>query len=335
MLGELQEASRNAQKRAEERIEVNPASMKHLGLESREAVLVVDGVEGRCLLRDLSFSGAKVLVHGKAEAFLEKPVLLRPDFSDRRAPVTLAGRVLRWEGMANREDIGAIAIRFEEGVPIQYKLAINACLRHGRAPAARASGVPGLRRAPRRIREMSRRDSGLRASRTTPWPASPTWRSTGSQARQIGSFQLDSGRAAAHRAAAGAAGPRPEDISWQAIIAAMLKVLAYRPEAAEADYYRRFILAAQPDIKEEFTRAGILKAERGELDLALEIFRSMAGLFPDCGQTRNNLALVYEQQADRPGSRRGGGSGREGCASRPSRPTRPPWPRSRSWPPAT
>jgi len=141
MLGELQEANRNAQKRAEERLEVTPASTKYLGLESREAVLVVDGVESRCLLRDLSFSGAKVLVYGKAEAFLEKPVLLRPDFSDRRAQVTLAGRVLRWEGMANREDIGAVAILFEsEGIPIQYKLAINAALRHGTR-----AGEPGFR----------------------------------------------------------------------------------------------------------------------------------------------------------------------------------------------
>ena len=112
---------------------MNPASMKALGLESREAGLCVDGVEGRCLLRDLSFSGAKVLVHGKAAAFLEKQVVLRPEFSDRRTLVSLAGRVLRWEDMANREDIGAIAIRFEEGVPMQYKLAINAALRKPRA----------------------------------------------------------------------------------------------------------------------------------------------------------------------------------------------------------
>jgi hypothetical protein len=130
ILGELQEASRNAQKRSEERIEVTAASMKHLGLESREALLVVDGVEGRCLLRDLSFSGAKVLVYGQAEAFRDKAVLLRPAFAEPKSQATLAGRVLRWEGMANREDIGAIAIIFEtEIVPIQYKLAINACLR--------------------------------------------------------------------------------------------------------------------------------------------------------------------------------------------------------------
>jgi hypothetical protein len=130
ILGVLLEASRNAQKRAEERIEVTPASMKHLGLESREAALLVGGVEERCLLRDLSFSGAKVLVYGKAEAFLEKQVLLRPAFADPKTQVTLSGRVLRWEGMANREDIGAIAILFEpESVPIQYKLAINSGLR--------------------------------------------------------------------------------------------------------------------------------------------------------------------------------------------------------------
>jgi Flp pilus assembly protein TadD len=116
------------------------------------------------------------------------------------------------------------------------------------------------------------------------------------QARQIGDLRLDP--AVPLPIELPAEGPlKPEDISWQAIISAMLKLLAYRPEGSESDYYRRFILAAQPDIKEEFTRAGILKAERGELDLALQIFRSMAGLFPDCGQTRNNLALVCEQQA--------------------------------------
>jgi PilZN3 domain len=146
ILGGLLEASRNAQKRAEERIEVTPASMRHLGLESREAALTAGGAEGRCLLRDLSFSGAKVLVHGKAEAFLDKQVRLRPAFADPKAQVILSGRVLRWEGMANREDIGAIAILFApESVPMQYKLAINAglrALRQGNGPARRDGG-PG------------------------------------------------------------------------------------------------------------------------------------------------------------------------------------------------
>jgi len=119
------------------------------------------------------------------------------------------------------------------------------------------------------------------------------------QTRKVGDFQLDPAvRLPIELPAAGAA-PKPGDISWQAIIAAMLKILAHRPEAPEAAYYRRFILAMQPDIKEDFTRAGILKAGQGELELARDIFLSLAGLFPECGQTRNNLALVYEQMAAR------------------------------------
>jgi Flp pilus assembly protein TadD len=149
---------------------------------------------------------------------------------------------------------------------------------------------------------MSRRESGLpRRQNISPQMDDPLARIgylavDKLQARLLGGIQLDPSVPLPIELPAGRP-LKPEDISWQAIISAMLKLLAYRPEAAEADYYRRFILAAQPDIKEEFTRAGILKAERGELDLALEIFRSMAGLFPDCGQTRNNLALVCEQKA--------------------------------------
>jgi tetratricopeptide (TPR) repeat protein len=135
-------------------------------------------------------------------------------------------------------------------------------------------------------------------------------------ARRIGEFQLDPAVPLPIELPPGRPPLRPEDISWQAIIAAMLKLLAYRPELEQADYYRRFILAAQPDIKEEFTRAGILKAESGELELALEIFRSMAGLFPDCGQTRNNLALVYEQQAAALERAGGAGEGQRAAALR-------------------
>ena len=141
---------------------------------------------------------------------------------------------------------------------------------------------------------MSRRDSGQDPLARIAYLAVDKLR-----ARQIGSFQVDPSVPLPIELPPENRALRPEDISWQAIISAMLKLLAYRPEAAEADYYRRFILAAQPDIQEEFTRAGILKAEHGELDLALEIFRSMAGLLPDSGQTLNNLALVYDQQAAR------------------------------------
>jgi tetratricopeptide (TPR) repeat protein len=90
---------------------------------------------------------------------------------------------------------------------------------------------------------------------------------------------------------------QPEEISWEAIIAAMLKILAYQPEHEHADYYREFVLAVKPVIKDELTQAGIIKARNKDFDIALEIFKALQGLFPNCAQTRLNLALVYEDRA--------------------------------------
>ena len=77
-----------------------------------------------------------------------------------------------------------------------------------------------------------------------------------------------------------------------------------------ADYYRRFVLAVKPEIKAEFTQAGIMKARNGESDLAIEIFRALEGLFPDDAVTQMNLALAYEErsrQKERTGRRKGSG----------------------------
>jgi len=88
------------------------------------------------------------------------------------------------------------------------------------------------------------------------------------------------------------------NISWEAIISAMLKLLAYKPDHEHAEYYRGFVLSVNPHLKEEFTGAGIAKSRQGELDLGIEIFRALVGMFPQCTSSRNNLALVYEQKAE-------------------------------------
>ena len=88
-----------------------------------------------------------------------------------------------------------------------------------------------------------------------------------------------------------------ENITWEAIISAMLRLLAYRPEHENTDYFREFILAVKPDIKNELTEAGILKARNKDFDLAIEIFMALEGLFPDSSLTKLNLALTYEDRA--------------------------------------
>jgi Flp pilus assembly protein TadD len=89
-----------------------------------------------------------------------------------------------------------------------------------------------------------------------------------------------------------------EDLTWDATIAAMLKVLAYDPHHHDAAYFRRFVRAAKPSITGELTEAGIIKAHNGDFALAEELFLALTGLNPDDTSAALNLAFAYEQHAD-------------------------------------
>jgi len=115
--------------------------------------------------------------------------------------------------------------------------------------------------------------------------------------RTIGDFSLDPEILLPVELPEGAESINPSELSWEAIVAGALKVLAWDPSNAHTDYYRNFVLAVKPDIKAEFTSIGILKARNGETDIAIEIFRALEGLFPQDAVTQMNLALAYEERA--------------------------------------
>ncbi|MFP4383235.1 MAG: tetratricopeptide repeat protein [Spirochaetia bacterium] len=89
-----------------------------------------------------------------------------------------------------------------------------------------------------------------------------------------------------------------EGLSWEMIISGMLKILAYQPSHEDADYYRKFILAAKPDIVTELSETGVIKARNKDFPVAEEIFLALNGLLPENPAMLINLALLYEQWAD-------------------------------------
>ncbi len=89
-----------------------------------------------------------------------------------------------------------------------------------------------------------------------------------------------------------------DELSWEQIIAAMLKILAYRRDHEHADYYRNFILAVRPSIVDELSETGVLKARNRDFEIADEIFRALAGLLPEDDRPLLNQALLCEQRAD-------------------------------------
>lgn len=114
----------------------------------------------------------------------------------------------------------------------------------------------------------------------------------------VGSVQLDASILLPVETAQGADEWDPEELSWEMIIAGMLKVLAYQPEHDDAPYYRAFIGEMRPRIVEELAETGIINARNENFVIAEEIFRALSGFDPEGVEGPVNLALTLEQRAD-------------------------------------
>lgn len=87
-----------------------------------------------------------------------------------------------------------------------------------------------------------------------------------------------------------------KDLSWEMIISAMLKILAYQPDHKDIDYFREFIFAVRPNIIGELSDSGIIKSKNRDFELANEIFLAIEGLSPNNDRNALNIALLQEEK---------------------------------------
>ena len=129
VLGQILDAASNSQKRREERITLDVQTVKKLGLQSKGSQVYIQGVPRNCIIRDLSFSGAKVIISGVAKFLLEKEATLTLETVDNEV-ISVKGKTIRHEPVEGRKDLAAIAIKFDQdSIPMEYKLIINDYLR--------------------------------------------------------------------------------------------------------------------------------------------------------------------------------------------------------------
>ena len=125
ILGQIFEAKAISQKRKEERIVINADSVKKLGIKNKSANVYIQGVPRTCIIRDLSFSGAKVILAGVAKFLLNKEAIVHIDTIEK-GQIEIHGKIVRNEEVEGRKDLVAIAIFFEEKeTPIEYKMILN------------------------------------------------------------------------------------------------------------------------------------------------------------------------------------------------------------------
>jgi hypothetical protein len=125
-LGALLEANTAAQNRREERINMTADAVRELNLNLKGSVVIVDSVPRKCIIRDLSFSGIKVIIMGVAKFLVNKNATVRFLFTDPNEIIDIKGKVIRFEPIEGRQDVGAFVIQFEEAdIPVDYKLRVT------------------------------------------------------------------------------------------------------------------------------------------------------------------------------------------------------------------
>ncbi|WP_223292807.1 PilZ domain-containing protein [Breznakiella homolactica] len=134
IMGRLLDANINSAKRREERILLTPDIIRKMKLYSKDSAVFIQGVPRRCILRDISFSGAKIIMMGVSKFLVNKDIALRVDFDDPRESYLLKGKFIRTEEVEGRKELLALAVLFNETqIPMGYKIRVNDFLGQTRA----------------------------------------------------------------------------------------------------------------------------------------------------------------------------------------------------------
>jgi hypothetical protein len=126
IMGRLLDANFNSTKRKDEWITLNAESIRRLNLLSGEAAVFMQGVPRRCIVRDISFSGARIVIMGILKFLLEKEVSIKLNFNEPQQSYLIKGKFTKAENVESRKDLLVMNLAFDDGaVPMGYRVRLN------------------------------------------------------------------------------------------------------------------------------------------------------------------------------------------------------------------
>ncbi|MDR1505924.1 MAG: PilZ domain-containing protein [Treponema sp.] len=142
IMGRVLDANVNSAKRKDERIILNPDAIRKMNLLAKETAVFIQKVPRRCILRDISFSGAKLIMMGVAKFLVDRDAALRVDFDDPRESFLLRGKFIRSEEVEGRKGLVALAVQFiDNTIPMGYKVRLNDYISQSRPPVPAAEAA--------------------------------------------------------------------------------------------------------------------------------------------------------------------------------------------------
>jgi hypothetical protein len=126
IIGRVLDANVNSAKRKDLRIALTPESLRKLKLLTTESSVFLQGVPRRCILRDISFSGTKLIMVGVTKFLIDKDASVRFEFNDPRETITIKGKFVRAEEVEGKREMVALGLQFDEPtVPMNFKIRLN------------------------------------------------------------------------------------------------------------------------------------------------------------------------------------------------------------------
>ncbi|MDR1803013.1 MAG: PilZ domain-containing protein [Treponema sp.] len=125
IMGRILDAGVNSKKRKDERILISPDSARKLNI-SKESAILIDNLPRHCILRDISFSGARLIMMGVAKFLVNKEAFLKMDFEEPRESFLLKGILVGAEQVEGRKELISLDLQYDENnVQMGYKIRVN------------------------------------------------------------------------------------------------------------------------------------------------------------------------------------------------------------------
>lgn len=125
-MGEFLETNENFKNRKEDRIVINKESCRKLNLEKEETIAYIEKVPRKCIIKDISFCGAKIMTIGIPKYLINKKIEINFDFLDYGEAISVPGKILNADFFPGRQDISVINVEYDvDLIPMKYKYKIN------------------------------------------------------------------------------------------------------------------------------------------------------------------------------------------------------------------
>lgn len=139
-LGEFLEVNDNFRKKRAEAIPINKESAHTLGIGKEETVAFIAKIPRRCILKELFFGGAKIMLVGIPKFLLNKEIELKISFPESGDNLLIPGIITEAESLEAKREIAVCRINFnDDTIPMVYKMNINTYLMYTKKKPAMPS----------------------------------------------------------------------------------------------------------------------------------------------------------------------------------------------------